>query len=114
MAKIYCVARIIEISAIAFEFTAQLYPLFNRLYEFDAGGLAFVMRRDWPIEELFDACDEWIQEVSKRTGEGQRRGIRKLWKTKSLKNNAKNGRAGMAFIGVNASVRVSSQAISWT
>ena len=73
----------------AIELTAQLYPFCNRLCEFGAVDLAFVMRRDQTIEELIVACDERIQKVSKRAGKLQRLDIRKLLKTKSSKSKAK-------------------------
>ena len=81
--------RVTEISAMTIELTAQLYPFYNRLCDFVAADLAFVMRRDQTIEELIVACDERIQEVSKRAGKLQRLEIRKLWKIKSSKSKAK-------------------------
>ena len=44
----------------AIELTAQLYPFCNRLCEFGAVDLAFVMRRDQTIEELIVTCDAGV------------------------------------------------------
>ena len=68
----------------AIELAAQLCPFFNRMCEFDAADMPFVMRRGQTIEELIVACDERIQKVSKRAGQLQRLDIRELWKIKKL------------------------------
>ena len=47
-----------KIEAMAIELTAQLYPFCNRLCEFGAVDLAFVMHRDQTIEELIVTCDD--------------------------------------------------------
>ena len=74
----------------AIELTAQLYPFCDRLCEFDAADLTFVMRRDQTIEELIVACVDRTQEVSKRAGKKQMLDIRKLWKIKNSKSKTKN------------------------